>query len=264
MVKNHYKKYRKKSNILLTCEHASKRIPREFKRLGLKRKELENSKDWYDPGAFEVMKFLAEKLKTSCIYSDVSRLVIDYNRRLNGKNKNKDKFHSCPMKYELLVGKNGKDDIVKIPGNNFSTEKKFLAEEKKRFKKYVVPYRKDGYLMIDRIKNVHKMAYVILIHSFYPFYNGDKRNVDIGVLHFSKQTFSERVIKSLKKNTKFKIGNNKPWKLSDADGSIFHRVEDMKNAELLVFDINNKNLINKKDIKKISVAIAEALKENIF
>ena len=263
MQKNHYKKFRKKSNILLTCEHGSKRIPHKFGRLGLNKNDLENSKDWFDLGAFEVMRNLERKLGASYIYSNISRLVVDYNRRLNGKNKNNNKFHSCPMKPELLVERNGKDEIMKIPANNFDSESRFLEEEEKRFHKYVTPYRKDGYELIDKMKIIHEKSYVIMIHSFAPFYNGDKRNVDIGVLHFNFSKSPKKIIKSLKKNTNFIIGDNSPWDVADADGTIFHRVREMNDVQLIVFDINNKNLRNKSGINKISNAVAKSLKEVI-
>ncbi len=261
MTKNHYKKYKKNSNILLTCEHASNRIPRKFKNLGLSRKDLKFSKDFYDSGSFELMKKINQKIDCSYIYANVSRLVIDYNRRLDAVNKYKNSFHSCPLKRDVLVERNGKDELINIPTNTFKNKKDFLQEELKRYKEYATPYIKDGYMLIDRMRNIHKKSYVIMIHSFFPQYNGKTRSVDIGVLYGTSQIARE-TIKSLKDNSSFVIGDNKPWRLQDADGSVFYKVEDMKDVELIVFDVNNKHLQTQKEINQMAHLIVDALQES--
>ncbi len=264
MIKNHYSKFRKKSNILLTCEHASRRIPRKYGLLGLTRKQLQKAKDWNDVGSLEVMRGLEKKLGASYIYSNISRLVIDYNRRIDAKNKYENGFHSCPLKKELMIGNNGEDILIDIPKNVFSNKREFKQEEKKRFKKYVIPYQSDGLKIIKRMLNFHQNGYLIMIHSFYPKYNGYNRKEDIGVLFGNAKKSAGKIIGNLRKNSSLKIGSNKPWSLNDADKSIFHQVEEeMENIDLIVFDINNRHLQNKKDIKKIVNLITNSIREVI-
>jgi predicted N-formylglutamate amidohydrolase len=261
MTKNHFSRFRKKSNILLTCEHASKRIPREYGLLGLTKEQLMNSKDWYDPGSLGIMRGLEKKIGASYIYSDVSRLVIDYNRRIDASNKYENSFHSCPFKRDVLVEIDGEDEVVQIPDNVFTNKKNFLKEERRRFNKYVIPYQKDGLAIANKIIKLHEDGCVFLIHSFYPKYNGYKRTEDIGVLFESSNKKAKKIITSLRKNSSLKIGANKPWSFKDADKSIFYQIEEeMDNVDLIVFDINNKHLQNKRDIKKMVNLIAKSLK----
>ncbi|MFA5994711.1 MAG: N-formylglutamate amidohydrolase [Parcubacteria group bacterium] len=259
MSKNHYQKLRKNSPFLLTAEHASARIPREYARLGLDQECRQGAKDLFDPGSLAVLRILENKLAASYLYSNISRLVVDYNRVLDGRNKKQNTFHSGAMKKELLVEKNGQEKVVTIPANSFSDEQDFSSEERKRYMKYVIEYREDGIRMLSRIKDKHKKAIIISIHSFFPIYNGDKRKVDIGVLYDKSQKIGKQIVMSLQKNTKLNIGDNAPWKMSDVDGGIFGHLQG-RNVELVAFDINNKHLKSQNDIEKISKLIYQAIK----
>lgn len=261
MWKNHYKKFKKSSNFLFTCEHASGRFPKEFSELGLTKHERKNCKDLNDPGSFEVMKILAKKMGSSYLYSNVSRLVIDYNRKLDARNKNSNTFHACALKTELLVDKDGKDVLIPIPGNSFKKEGDFIREERGRYEEYVVPYRDDGYELIAKMRNNHKKSYVVMIHSFHPKYNGDTRTVDIGILHGNACDGPLDIIRSLRKNSDLNIGDNEPWHFDDADGSLFSKVEEMLDVDLIIIDINNKHLRDKRGIKNISNLILKSLKD---
>lgn len=251
------------SNIFFTCEHASKKIPKEYAGLGLSKSEKENCKDLYDVGSFEMTNFLAKKLNSSALCADVSRLVIDCNRRLNAKNKDKDKHHSCALKTELLVEMDGIEKMIKIPGNVFSDKEAYLAEEKRRYEKYATPYLHAAYKTIDELRKKHKKSYIIQLHSFYPQYNGDKRTVDIGVLFDRAEEISKRIANNLRKNTSLCVMENEPWSIQDTDGIVFEKVENMKDVEVIVFDINNKHLRTKEGIKKIANLLFVAIKEEL-
>jgi len=257
MTKNHYSKSRKNSNILFTCEHASKRIPARYNNLGLSKGALAGAKDLYDPGAIEVFRILAEKFKSNYLYSNVSRLVADYNRMLGGTNNKKNTFHASVLKINLLTDMNGKEQMVDIPVNFFKNNKDFIKEEKNRFNEFVLPYLEDGKKILGKI-NGREKKYIIMIHSFFPVYNGDVRKVDMGVLYDKSKNVSKKIIKNLRKNTDLKIGDNNPWKMKDIDG-IFSGLKKEDGIEIVAFDINNKHLRNKKDINKIALLIYKSL-----
>ena len=262
MQKNHYKKLRKNCNIILTCEHASGRIPKEFGRLGLSKKEILGAKDLCDPGALEVLKILEKKLKASYLYSNISRLVVDYNRMIGGLNNSNNSFHAAVLKRDLMTETDGKEKIISIPLNCSYGKKDFVCEEKKRFEKFVAPYLDDAKKIVNKIRGFEK-KYIIMIHSFFPTYNGDVRKVDIGVLYDQSKKISGDIIKNLRKNSTFKIGDNSPWKMTDIDG-IFSKLEKEEDVEIICFDINNRNLRSKKDVVRVSNAIYRALKEVCF
>lgn len=260
-MQNHYSKFKKDSNILITCEHSSKRIPREYKNLGLKKNILLGAKDLYDPGSLEVFKILSKKLKSNYIYSNVSRLVIDYNRMIGGKNINNNTFHSGALKTNLLTEIDRKEELVEIPLNSIKDSKKFKKEEQGRFNRFVLPYLEDSREIIAKM-NINEKRYIVMIHSFFPVYNGKTRKTDIGVLYDKSKGVSKNIIGYLRRNTKLEIGDNSPWKMTDVDG-IFSDLEREEGVELVAFDINNKHLRDKKNIKMISQLLYGALRASL-
>lgn len=255
--------FRKNSNILLTCEHASKNIPQEYGMLGLTEDELNNSKDLYDPGSSEITRHLAERLGSSALYSDVSRLVIDCNRRLDAATKHENAYHSCPLKTELLVEREGCEDMIKIPQNIFDNQEEFDAEEKSRYEKYAAPYVNTAYNLIDQLRKNHEKTYIVQIHSFFPEYNGDKRNVDIGVLYDHAGEPAGRVAQCLSKNTDLHVAENRPWSIKDMDGVVFQEIEKMDDVEVIAFDVNNKHLETPGGVEKISDLILHAIRSEL-
>ena len=252
------------SNIFLTCEHASKNIPQKYENLGLSISELENCKDLYDPGAAEITQILAKELGANALVADISRLVIDYNRKLNSKTKNNNKHHSCALKTELLVEENGVEKMVKIPGNISTNDNKFEAEEQERYTEYVMPYINEGYVVIEKLRKKHKKTYVMQIHSFYPKYNGEERTVDIGVLYYpEKSANAEKLLNNLQEKTDLCVAGNRPWSMQDIDGVVFEEVEKMQDVEVIGFDINNKHLKTKKGIEKIVKLLLSAIQEEL-
>lgn len=262
--KHHHLVSEDSSNILFTCEHASGNIPKEYSNLGLSKKERENCKDLYDPGALEVTNFLAKNLKANSLCADISRLVIDYNRRIDSKTKNKDKHHSCALKTELLVEKDGVEKMIKIPENLFKAGKQFDAEEKRRYEKYVTPYIEEAYGMIDGLRKKHKKTFIIQIHSFYPKYNGEERAVDIGVLFDYAEENAKRIIVNLKKETSLCVAENKPWSIKDTDGIVFKDIEKMDDVDAIVFEINNKHLRTQNGVEEIAKLILKSIKSKLI
>ncbi len=68
------------SPYFLTCDHASARIPKGLRSLGVAAEDLQRHIAW-DIGAAGVAVKLAEALDAFAILSGYSRLVIDCNRR---------------------------------------------------------------------------------------------------------------------------------------------------------------------------------------
>lgn len=67
---------------VLTCDHASNFVPREFGNLGLPDSELQRHIAW-DPGALPVARLLSEAMDAPLIETCISRLVLDCNRPLD-------------------------------------------------------------------------------------------------------------------------------------------------------------------------------------
>lgn len=253
-----YKK-RKKAAILFTCEHASGRIPREYGQLGLTRKELQSSKDWYDIGALDVMHILAYKHVASFIHTTFSRLVIDANRNTHGPNGSRDAFHAPALKTEVMIEDALGERTVQIPRNQV---KNYKYEQKKRWEKLVRPYQQQAEALIDWLIAAHGTVYVVQVHSFFPTYHGYNRVTDIDVMSYNNGTSVHSVFEHLYASTDLHISHNKPWGMEDVDG-VFDHLKNNSNIEFIGFDINNKHLRSKKDIRHIGMLISDALQETI-
>ncbi|MGI9368144.1 MAG: N-formylglutamate amidohydrolase, partial [Ruegeria sp.] len=68
-----------KGRVVLICEHASPRIPSEYKGLGLADGDRHSHAAW-DLGALAVARLLSDPLDAPVVASTVSRLVYDCNR----------------------------------------------------------------------------------------------------------------------------------------------------------------------------------------
>jgi predicted N-formylglutamate amidohydrolase len=251
------------SNILLTCEHASDHIPHEYDGLGVVQEDLCCSKDLYDPGAREMTQFLSEQLSASALYADVSRLVIDYNRRCNAMTKHNNTYHSCPLKTELLIEKDGCENMICIPRNTFDDHCDFDNEERVRYERYVLPYVSSAYDVLDVLRKEHKKTYIVQVHSFFPTYNGAKRDVDICVLYDQAEDAANKVIQNLQSQTTLRVAGNDPWSMKDTDGVVFERVYEMDDVEVIAFDVNNKHLTTKDGINKISQLLLDAIRSEL-
>ncbi|HDQ16797.1 MAG TPA: hypothetical protein ENN31_01585 [Candidatus Vogelbacteria bacterium] len=241
-----------KSPYILTCEHASDFIPPEYLDLGLSKEELKNSKDLYDPNSLDLAKKLFKSLKASLIYPQFSRLLIDANRNLDIDIKNCNTYHSACLKTDLLVEKDNKEYLIPIPGNN-------ILEEKKRWGKYIKPYLLETEKLVEKLLKKFSQVYIFQIHSFYPKYNGEIRNVDIGVVH-NQTKIAKKFINELKNQTELTIGDNKPWGMSVVGGGIFYNLAKDERIEDIGLDINNKLLTTDREIEKIEKILTTSIK----
>lgn len=243
--------------ILLTCEHASSRIPRSFGRLGLRQEELIGAKDLFDPGSLALAKQMQIDLQCGLLYSNVSRLVIDANRRLDMKNVGQDLHHVPALKSEVLAEVGGIEKKVKIPAN---VRGNFQLEERKRYAEYVSPYFEAGMSYINELLKRHGQVFVVPIHSFYPVYNGDVRNVDIDILFDSSVMVGDFIFKELRQQKQVRVAKNIPWGLKDVDGGVFNAVQKLNNVHLTGFDINNASLRSKHAIDEMANILSLALR----
>ncbi|MFO1258082.1 MAG: N-formylglutamate amidohydrolase [Gammaproteobacteria bacterium] len=141
--------------LLITCEHASCDIPKEY--LTLFRpftRVLQTHKGW-DIGALEIYNALIEAFPQSYQQRACwSRLLIDLNRSLNHKN-----LFSGITK---SLSKAAQQDIIRA---------------------YYEPYRRLFLTNFIKRLNSEKQVVHIAVHSFTPILNGKKRIADIGILY---------------------------------------------------------------------------------
>lgn len=141
-------------SIILTCEHASNHIPKEYKKLFSGQEERLASHLGYDIGALECARFLQEKLQVPFFHGEISRLCVDLNRSVERR-------------------------------AIFSQEIQQLNEEKqsKILEQFYHPYREQVLKAVQDAQEKKSMVLHLSIHSFTPVLDGVKRDADLGILY---------------------------------------------------------------------------------
>jgi predicted N-formylglutamate amidohydrolase len=146
---------------LLTCDHASRAVPRHMQGLGLAADDLSRHIAW-DIGAGEVTRHLAERLDAPAFLAGYSRLVIDCNRPL-----------TSPTSIPPV------SDGSEILANQGVT----AAEATTRAEALFWPYHRQVAGALDRLIAGGEIPIFVAIHSFTPQLDGGlQRPWHIGLL----------------------------------------------------------------------------------
>jgi predicted N-formylglutamate amidohydrolase len=177
------------SRWLITCDHASNRVPADVGGgcLGLSAAEM-GRHIAYDPGAAGLAVALAEGLDAPVILSDFSRLVIDPNR--------------------------GEDDptlIMKLYDGTIIPANRAVdaAETARRIKTLYRPY----HAAYARLAARRPDTVIVAIHSFTPALKGrPPRPWHIGVLHSHlDDRLSRALLRRLQAEPDLCVGDNEPY-----------------------------------------------------
>ncbi len=171
-----------RSSVVLICEHASHHIPSDLNNLGLSNAARHSHVAW-DPGALAVAEAMSQRLDAVLIAATVSRLVYDCNRPPDAPD-------AMPAKSEAYD----------IPGNVGLTE----PQMRERVAWYYAPFRDAIAAAISRLKK----PVIVTIHSFTPVYHGQKRDVEIGILHDEDSRLADALLVI---DQPFKVRRNAPY-----------------------------------------------------
>jgi predicted N-formylglutamate amidohydrolase len=185
---------------LILCDHASGRIPRALKDMGLKKADLKRHISC-DIGAEDVSRYLSKALDMPVILANYSRLVIDTNRPVG---------HPEGI---LEVS-----DGVVIPANADLSK----SQKARRYKEIFFPYQKQIERQINRFLSKKRVPVIVAIHSFTPELGGKMRPWHISVLWNKREKIAKSVISGIRRNYPgLLVGENEPYSLKDkrSDGS---------------------------------------------
>ncbi len=143
--------------IFLTCEHASERLPDGYA-WSANDQRLVGTHWAFDPGAAALVYELAAALHAPAVLSRYSRLLVDPNRPDTSDTLFRTEAESAPVELNLQLAE---------------------AEKAQRLERYHRPYHD----AIHEHLAQHAAAEIVFsIHTFTPVYEGQVRQVEVGVL----------------------------------------------------------------------------------
>jgi predicted N-formylglutamate amidohydrolase len=162
---------RSTSRVLLTCEHATNRLPWTARSSPELRAALASHWGW-DIGAWALTREIARRLRAGAIGGRWSRLVIDLNRRVGD-----------PTLIRARAG-----DVL-LPWNR----KLGSQEIERRVMGYHAPYHLEVDRLILRriVRGVRPL--LLAIHSFTPVLDGRARPFEVGVLYDRHRGLARRL-----------------------------------------------------------------------
>lgn len=191
-----------KGDIVLVCEHASRRVPERLGTLGLTEQALESHIAW-DPGALAVARLLAAKLDAALIYQRFSRLAYDCNR---------------PPEAEAAMPV--VSEVYEIPGNRTMSS----DERRARVDEIYLPFHDAVARFVSERKSGGRPPVLVTMHSFTPVYFGNPRAVEIGVLHDADSRLADHMLSAATKGqVAYDIRRNEPY--GPADGVTHSLIE---------------------------------------
>ena len=147
-------------NLVVTCEHASAKLPAAYGTLGLTTRIVRSHLGW-DPGAVEVARECRSRLRCEYLEGRYSRLLVDLNRS-----------ESHPRLIpKVAFG-------VEVPGN----ARVSARERAHRIECFWRPHREAVVRATARAASAGGCFHVA-IHSFVPELDGRRRCCDVGLLY---------------------------------------------------------------------------------
>lgn len=158
--------------IFLTCEHASERLPDGYA-WHTNDQRLVGTHWAFDLGAAEIVHELAAALEAPAVLSRFSRLLVDPNR---------------PEDSETLFRPDAEGGLVEL-NRNLTDE-----ERARRLTRFYRPYHQ----AIDRHLEGHGSKVLFSVHTFTPVYEGQVRQVEMGVLFDTQDELAEKAAAALR------------------------------------------------------------------
>jgi predicted N-formylglutamate amidohydrolase len=193
---------------VFVCDHASNRIPEEYRSFGFAQDALGTHIAW-DPGALAVARQLSARFDGPLFWPDVSRLVIDCNR--------------TPDSASLIVTES---EGRKVPANRGLPE----AERLRRLDQIHGPYHAAIDACLERRLARRQPTALVAIHSYTPVYLGKARPWHVGIVFGEDRRIADIMIRGLKADPALTVGINEPYSPAD---HVYYTVERHSRPNLL-------------------------------
>ena len=184
-----------RGQVLLICDHASRRLPEAVGTLGISEADLASHIGW-DIGAADVARHLSELLDATLVLAGYSRLVVDCNRP-----------PGVPGAMPVVSGG------VRIPGNEGLAE----ADRTARVETVHRPYHDAITRLLDDRAREGRATVLLSIHSFTPTpLHGTPRPWPISMLYGRDTRLAHRLRDALRADDPaLLVGDNEPYRVSE-------------------------------------------------
>jgi len=179
----------RRHELLISCEHGGNHIPARYRRAFVRAGRALASHAGYDPGALQLGRELATRLKAPFFYSTTSRLLVDLNRSL---------WHPrCFSRYARGLPPGARNELTE---------------------RYYFPYRN---ALKDRVARALRRGRPVIhlsCHSFTPRLAGEWRLTDIGLLFDPARAHEALLCSAWRKalaRTRLRVRRNHPYKGTD-------------------------------------------------
>jgi predicted N-formylglutamate amidohydrolase len=157
--------------VVVTCEHGGNRVPAAYLDLFRHHQRLLNSHRGYDPGALELARACARRLKAPLHFATVTRLLVELNRSIGHR-------------------------------SHFSVVTRSLGQQAREalVKNYYLPYRQRVETEIAAAIAAKCRAIHFSMHTFTSQLDGQVRNADVGLLYDPRRSGEVAICAALRRN----------------------------------------------------------------
>ncbi len=229
------------TQLVVSCEHASNRIPSRYANLGLRPRVLDSHIAW-DRGAEHIARSIARRFACPCFRGRYSRLLVDLNRN---------------SRHPLLIP--GVIHGVRIPGNVEVTP----GERAERVRLFHQPYREAVLSAVRAIIKAHASCLHLSVHSFTPRLRGIERGADVGLLYDPRKRNERRLASLISQELKrhhLRVRMNFPYR-GTSDGITKHCRNFFSPRQYLGLEIelNQRRLTTEKGVSHMGRAVERSL-----
>ncbi len=221
---------------LLTCEHASNRVPAPLRTNPRDREWLATHWGW-DIGARTTAREIVRATGSLGVFSRFSRLLCDPNRAPDHPH-----LIRCAVEGEVL-GFNGDLDIDEVD---------------RRLEKYHAAY----HAAVDRVVGARLQhpgdLMLLALHSFTPVFGDEVRSMDVGILFHPFEEIARRLAEEIRAEG-FAVALNEPYSARDGLMYAATRHGDAHDTVYLELEINQKLIGTAADARRVGRALSRAL-----
>jgi predicted N-formylglutamate amidohydrolase len=221
---------------LLTCEHASNRVPAPLRTTASDRDWLQTHWGW-DIGARMVTREIVRQTGSTGVFARFSRLVCDPNRAPN-----------TPTLIRCAV-----EGAVLSFNDNLTIE-----EVDRRLELYHAPYHAALDRAVSQRQDQPGDMMLLSMHSFTPIFGDERRDMDVGVLFHPYEGIARRLAVEIEAEG-LSVALNEPYSAQNGLMYAADRHGSAHGAVHLEIEVNQRNLRTTAQARKVGRALTRAL-----